>query len=220
MKYCKNCKVSIQGNLTKCLFCNNDLMVKSEINEDHFPYVQYKHSGLSNWTKAFTLGLLFIIFVVGLIDFSLNRTLTWSIIVITSCVCCYFLNFIVFYFRGWLKKVVLTASLLLLLTILISIIIPNQFYLLDFLVPCGIFTLTFFVDIVVISRRIKWYDYGIYLFFVSLLGVLPLIFYLLGMTSISWPSIVCFSFSLISFIGMWLYADRSSKDELKRRFHL
>jgi len=75
----------------------------------------------------------------------------------------------------------------------------------------------------------RYKDYMLYLASVALVGIMPLIlsfikvakpFFILNEKLVLWPSIASAIYAFFTIIGMFVFGDRATKDEFKKRFHI
>lgn len=89
-------------------------------------------------------------------------------------------------------------------------------YVFPFLLMTAILSIT----VVIIVRRVDSSHFILYLFLMALIGFLPIALWAVGWAEVLWPALVSALYSALSIIGMFIFADRSTKQELKKRFHL
>jgi hypothetical protein len=53
-----------------------------------------------------------------------------------------------------------------------------------------------------------------------ILGFIPFILYLMGLIDELWPSLAAATLSFVTIVGMIVFADKETKEELKKRFHI
>jgi len=78
------------------------------------------------------------------------------------------------------------------------------------------------ISMAVISkiRKLHIEDYILYIIIDSLFGIVPVIFIILGLLDVLYPSIICISTSIISLSTIIIFEDKSLKAEIKRRLHV
>ena len=69
-------------------------------------------------------------------------------------------------------------------------------------------------------KRMKYSDYILYFLGTIFLVFVPMILYLLKVTNILWPSLSAACLSLVTIIGMIVFGDRQTKDEIKKISYL
>lgn len=63
-------------------------------------------------------------------------------------------------------------------------------------------------------------EYLLYLLAAAILGFIPFILWLFDLIQVLWPSLAAASLSFATIIGMIVFADKETKEELKKRFHI
>lgn len=91
---------------------------------------------------------------------------------------------------------------------------------LDIVTPFLAILSTLMVTILLFTRRMKWRDYMIYLALTAFLGFAPLILIFVDLVRVQWPAITAAFYSFLTWIGMFLFADKKLKNELIKRFHI
>ena len=91
---------------------------------------------------------------------------------------------------------------------------------LDYVVPFLCIVTILAILIIIFSKQMFYSDYLLYLLLAIIISFVPMILYLFKQINILWPSIAAASVAIMAALGMILFADRATKDELKKRFHL
>ena len=63
-------------------------------------------------------------------------------------------------------------------------------------------------------------DYIIYIYINCLIGLIPLYFMIKNILTVSWPSVICIIFSILSFLALAIFNYHQMKNELERRLHV
>lgn len=90
----------------------------------------------------------------------------------------------------------------------------------SYVIPALSFATTIANIIVVMIKRMKYSDYILYFLGTIFLGFVPFILYLFNITNILWPSLSAACLSIITILGMIIFGDRHTKDEIKKRLHI
>ncbi|HHY53305.1 MAG TPA: hypothetical protein GX499_08705, partial [Clostridiales bacterium] len=88
-------------------------------------------------------------------------------------------------------------------------------YVLPFLFVTAILTIT----VISIVKRVKLREFILYFFLIALLGFVPLLLLAVGLVRVSWPSLVSALYAGLSLVSLFVFADKATKMELKKRFH-
>jgi hypothetical protein len=114
------------------------------------------------------------------------------------------------------KSIIITAGSL----ILIGLSIRDYAWAIDYVLPISLMTNIFLISILIVVNKKKWFDYFSSLIIITLIGLIPGLLNLLRVTTVLWPSLVCFAFSAFTLLGIFFLPSKSSRDEFKRRFHI
>jgi hypothetical protein len=71
-----------------------------------------------------------------------------------------------------------------------------------------------------VGNGVRFGEYSLYLFSSVLLGMIPFILWLFKLVDELWPSLAAASLSIATIIGMLVFADKETKEEIKKRFHI
>ena len=221
MRYCKSCHINYHTPLTNCMFCNNELHKLNNTPEEHLypPIVSERNN------SHFLLKLYFFLYIITniictFIDYKVSVGFFWSHLVLTYT--SYGLMLLVLYIGNYTNalKIFLTFILSIGTLLLTGFILENYHWGIDFVLPFGIIltnlTMTFFV----IGKPTKLYDNAIYLLVGSLLGFIPLILVVKNITITAWPSITCTLYCVFTFLALFIFSSKGTKEELIRRLHI
>jgi hypothetical protein len=98
----------------------------------------------------------------------------------------------------------------------------GRHWALEFVMPFVMVATTLAITMLIFIRPLKYKDYSFYLFCMTIIGFLPMVLYFLGWMDPAGflPSIISACYSLFTILGMFMFADRTTKDELIKRFHI
>jgi hypothetical protein len=219
MRYCKNCHIHYDTPLEKCMFCNDDLKATGETT---YKFAPYKKKGLFHHFYRFFIFINFISLALSIfLDYDHNGfPLTWSLLVGSSNILAVIL-FTLFANSGlWIAKVNKAVFSGLVWITFVTYILGDYHWAVDYIIPISIsFNISLLTILLVFDRK-KWFDYSLGLFFFATLGLLPGLFNLLDLTLVKWPSAAAVIYSIITFIGLFFFSSKETKDEFKRRFHI
>ncbi|MFA5542416.1 MAG: DUF6320 domain-containing protein [Bacilli bacterium] len=222
MKKCSKCKVEVNTIRKTCPLCGQFLENpdKEEFTQIYPTYV--------NEAKKIDLFLRILLFIsvtvmatVLLINFLTYDGVSWSLYVVIGVVYAWIL------WRSTIKSKRNVASRLLVQMIALSLTVygieeisNTGNWALDYIIPFICVATTLSIVILIFSKKMLYSDYLFYLLLSIIIGFVPLILYLTQIINVLWPSITAAGVSSITTLGMIIFADRATKDELKRRFHL
>ena len=224
MKTCEKCQVSFSTNRKICPFCSEPLKkLEEEGNVDRYPPFQ-----LPSYKTNFLYKLFVFLAVSGMVISTLVNFFTrqpgdriWALYVIA----------IVLYLWFLVKKTILSTVNVARRFVFQSIVLVIVAYLIDWLSSSTGWSLTYLapfltvastltIVIMIMVKKIRFSEDIIYLFMALLLGFVPLLFYFVGITDLLWPALLSSGFSLLIFVGMFVFASKQTRAELKKRFHI
>lgn len=218
MLYCENCKVSITGNHEKCPLCQDD--VTGEASQTNtFPIINDKR----HWTSLMLRIAALVVIVASAVCIFLNSLLggRWSIYVVAGSITGWIIIYVAVKMRGNLTKNAIWLTLIIsIFSIIWDISIGYKGWSIDYVIPiiCCVAMIEMFVVASIIKLSIE--DYIVYLIIDILFSVVPLVFLLLGIVKVVYPSIICVAGSVISLATLIIFEGKALKAEIVRRMHL
>jgi len=220
MKYCKSCHVHYDNTLEHCILCNGELEKIGEI-DSTYKFPEPKKRSKSRFFYRLFLFLNLVSALVSLyIDFADGLPLSWSLIVGITNIYIVVMFLVLAVPTIWThritKSVIITVGSL----ILIGLALRDVNWALDYVFPFAIMSNTFFTTLLILVNKKKWFDYFSSLIFITLFGLIPGLLNVLNLTTVQWPSLICFAYSTFTIFGIIILPSRSSREEFKRRFHI
>lgn len=223
MKYCDACKVKVANPFRRCPLCYTTLRSIDNLPEEH-SYPDYT-------TKAQRYSLIRRILLMtslsaGSICLTINlltgrKPFLWSGIVI---VCILYMwaalytalrKHVTLGFKILIQVVSLAA-----LIVVIDQIIGHYDWAYDYVLPGLFFTGTLAITILVIIKRVNLREFVIYFLLIALMGFIPIILLAAGLVGVVWPSAASAVYAGLSLLSLFVFADRTTRTELKKRFHI
>ena len=222
MKACRNCEIMIESPIDNCPLCNTKLHIVNDSPEiAAFPNLHQK--AIKNYL-IFRI-LLVLSLSIGIISLTVDLLtppgVSWSLLVIVNMIYMWIALGSAFFSQRRLgfNVFVQVLSLAALLFVISRLVIPIANWALDYIIPFCFILGTFCITIITIVKRMQVREFVLYFILTALLGFIPLLFVLLGLVSVTWPSIGSAVYSGLSLIGIFVFADHATKMELRKRFH-
>ena len=220
MKYCKTCRVHYDTDLEHCMLCNG------ELEHEHDTVVNYKFTEVEKKKASHFFHRLFIfinivsILISFYIDYSDGLPLTWSLVVAITNLYAVIMFVLLTVPTIWTSK--LTKSIIVSAgaVILIGLAIRDHQWALDYVFPFAVILNMFLITILILINKKKWYDHFSSLIIITIVGLIPGLLNLLKVTEVTWPSVACFSYAIVTLLGIIFLPSRASREEFKRRFHI
>ncbi len=220
MRYCKTCNIHYDTDLEHCMFCDGDLEIDKD-DQSTYKFKEVSKKPKSNFFYRLFIFLNIISIMVSLaIDYVSGVPLTWSLIVSSTNIYTIVLLAILVNPNFWASKFTKIMIATILVVVLISLSLRDHSWAVGIVFPLAIASTIFVLTILIITNRKKWFDYFASLSIITIIGLIPGLLILLDVLDILWPSIVCFSYSAITLLGMIFLPSKNSREEFKRRFHI
>lgn len=227
MKHCNKCNLDVNTFKKTCPLCGELLDSDSE----QSAVVLYPKYRVKAKKKNMALRvILFLLIVASITTVIANYytfetfSLPWSAIVVASAIYIWILLRHTIMSKHIMAKrfVVLSITTTILFIIIDLVSLPDYKlswsidYMLPFVMIASIITILFILFI----KKIKYRSYLLHLFASIFLGLIPLLLLILKVTSVDWPSLTSGCLSIVTFIGLFIFADEQTKTEIKKRFHI
>lgn len=222
MKFCNKCQISIKTNHDYCPLCHQTLdVLKEETVIEKYPTYKGDLRPVRDITKKvilfLTLTSIIILFLINAIS-GLNQL--WSLIPIGSII-----FFWLFTTVGIFSKHNIAFKLFFLTIFTISFIYmvdalsQSEGWALDYVMPLLLVSCNLAISLIILIRRINYRDYISYLLMIVLFSIIPVVFALLDIIVVTWPTIVAFGAAIFILLLIIFFFPKSIKDEIKKRFH-
>lgn len=217
MSYCKHCQIQYESDQKKCVLCQQPL-VESEIPvKSYYPSFK-KQKTLAPLIKYF-MYLNFMSMVITLFIDAQDLVFEFSIIVSLSNLYAIVLASFIFIPEFWTTKISKFLSLTLLGLLLLTLVIRETYWFIDYVLP-----LTLTANILLVGFVGLFYkrndDLIFELFVLIMLGFIPGILQITQITIEHTPSIISFVISLTLFTFILSFRRKLLFEAIKRRFHL
>ncbi len=220
MKYCQKCQMQIENNIPKCPLCGDSLIGTNDIFVDEYPPThslhKYRIAIKIIWFAALLAsGALLIV--------NFMTSLQWLWILAGICSMWYLAVSAVFAIRSarniGLMVLVQTMGISL-LTFVIDFSFSFRRWSLNYVIPLLLSFSVLLLTVLILCKPLMLRDFIVYLFVIAALGLTPVLLLAFGLATVSWPSVVVGFLSAAVFVGMFFFASRKTKHEMKKRFHV
>ncbi len=220
MKYCKTCHVHYDTTLDHCMLCNGELDVENDI-EVVYKFTECnKRSGSKFFYRLFIFLNLIAAIVSIYLDFADGLPLQWSLIVAITNIYAVLMFLMLAVPTIWTSKLTKSMILTVLGLILIGLAIRDYSWALDYVFPFAIMANSLLISVLIVVNKKKWFDYFASLIIITIIGLIPGALNLFRLTHVTWPSMICFAYSVFTILGIIFLPSKASRDEFRRRFHI
>jgi len=225
MKQCPKCGINITTNRKTCPLCYEKL---NDLDKEKLEYTVYpEYHQPKKKTNFFVKSTIFLAITAILITALVNIvTYTeesgwWSFYVLVSMV--YFLVLIkssILSHGNPAKKIIVQMITISVLVVTVDFIARSTGWSYTYVVPFLSLASSATIGIILLTKSIRYSDYIIYLLSSLFIGLIPFVLWIFKLVPILWPSLAAACFSLVIFLAMLVFADRETRDEFKKRFHI
>jgi hypothetical protein len=222
MNYCDQCRVYVLGSRQQCPLCHTPVPDSDgPPDTEGYPIIQDKKA-----KNRFLLVLLLALSAaVSMICLAVNLSGApselWSLIVLTALLLLWeTVGFMILSKKniGWRLFAQMVAVMIVLMTI--DAVTGWRAWSIGLLAPFVIVASSLAMSVIFYINRLKWREYMLFQLIIAMNGFIPVILFWCGLTRILWPAAAGALFSLLTFAGMLIFADKQLKNELMKRFHL
>jgi hypothetical protein len=221
VRYCNKCKVIIENSLDSCPLCNQRTLKRNETAEIDFPVQTIYGEDLFKKIMRF---LVFIFITLIGTNIVLNLTFSFKTIWAPYFIIVLFYAYLILRaamrsFRDIGTIVMINVWMLSIIGFIIDLVLGFNGWSLDYVIPflilAGIIALVIFMLI----KPTHFLAYFIYLLMIATFGLALLILLWAGFVVEKVPSIITAFVSFLAIVGMFIFGDRSAKNEFVKRFH-
>jgi len=220
MKFCKSCNVSVTGKRKICPLCQGRLTV-DKAQEEIFPKISFVYTEHSLFFKVMLLTSIIAATVSVAVNILMPGGGAWSLFILGGLASVWASLITIINQRKNIPKNIVYQVMTISVTALIWDTLTGwRGWSINYIIPLVcVFAM---ISMAVISkiRKLHIEDYILYIIIDSLFGIVPVIFIILGLLDVLYPSIICISTSIISLSTIIIFEDKSLKAEIKRRLHV
>jgi hypothetical protein len=222
MRYCNNCKVTIENDFDLCPLCKKKTIKSSnDTLENDFPMQNISKGDMNKKiARLFVFAFIALIGLNILLNLIFSFTFIWApySIVILFYAYLMIMNAMRSY-RNIGTIVVINVYMLSIIGFILDMILGFSGWSLDYLAPililAGIISLVIFIFI----KPLLFLNYFIYMLTITFFGIIQLVLLLSNIIEFKVISIIAVFTSIMTIIGMFMFGDKKAKNEFIKRFH-
>ena len=219
MRRCNKCGVDVRTSGEVCPLCQARLTGDAE--SDVFPNIP---TVFSRFSLLFKL-LAFVTVTGGLISVALDLMiadgLSWSVFVLLGIVSFWVLIFFAVSKRNNIpKNITYQVMLVGVISVIWDYITGWYSWSIDFVIPIACVVAIVLLGLLGKILKMPSGDYIFSMIAEGLFGIIPMILYALKLVHVIYPSIICFTLSLISIASLLIFAGKDIISGMKKRLHL
>ena len=220
MKYCSHCKVYIRQERDKCVLCENKLEESKRKSEEVFLDIPPFYE--SNLALKI---MVFISIVALVVSFGINMifpsNINWPVLFMFAVISIWIGLIIIVQKRYHIpKKIVWQAIIISVLAVFWDYKTGWRGWSLDYVIPiaCVSAMIIMYVTAKVMNLSIR--DYITYIVLSGIFGIIPILFIILNLVNVVYPSIISIGFSIILLSAIFIFQGKEIKAEITKRMHI
>lgn len=221
MKRCEKCNVNIIGKRQSCPLCQGVLLGEDKEQHEIFPHIYTIYKQHNMFFKIFILISIIIATVTVALNIMFPQKGAWSFFIIGGLASVWISLITAINKRNNINKNIVYQVMVISLALVVWDYMTSwKGWSIDYVIP--IICVFAMISMAIISKvmRLNIEDYILYLIIDGLFGIIPIIFILIGILNVTYPSLICVVGSIISLATIILFEGESMRAEMKKRLHL
>lgn len=221
MKRCEKCEVNIIGKRESCPLCQGILVDQDEEQEEIFPHI----SSVYKLHNMFFRVLILVSIIIATVSVSSNIIFpqkgAWSLFIIGGLVSVWISLITAINKRNNIPKNIVYQVMIISIAMAVWDFMTHwKGWSIEYVIP--ILCVFAMISMAIIPKvlKLKMEDYILYLIIDSVFGIIPLVFMLIGISNVIYPSLICVASSVISLSTILIFEGESLRAEMKKRLHL
>ncbi len=220
MKRCDSCNVSVYDSEPVCPLCYRDM---GEVQKTSVEYPKYRDiiSGktpLRNLPLFIAATAIIVCIYINLFTYD-SGDILWSLIVSAGVLYGLAMYYIIRTPNRYGARVLYGYLSLSALLVILDFSTGRHYWSTDFAFPFLTIAVILYLTVLALRSKRLFSEYFGYILVVTLLSFLSVFSYILGFYNYSWGAFVTVVACVIIALGLYLFADKALKAELKKRFH-
>lgn len=221
MQFCKKCGVSVNGDKKCCPLCQGRLSGEAEPEKERYPQIPMPKYSRNFIMKFVTFAAIFISVVSYAVNLVVTPDFKWSVIAALAALCAWAATVVgIAYHRRIIKSIMWELLLITPITVLWDINTGWHKWSVDFVLPCLCGAAIIATAVITAVMKYPPREYMLYLCAEAVYGIVPFVLYMLGVTTVALPSVICSALSVLSISAVILFMGKNAGSEVKRKFHL
>ena len=117
------------------------------------------------------------------------------------------------------SKIIFQVLALSAMLVVINVTAGGERWSVHYVIPFLVILATLMVTIIILRKPMKWREYLGYMMTMIILGFMPVLLFVSTLSYVLWPGAITALYALLTFTGMILFANKTMKNEIVRRFH-
>jgi len=221
MKNCEKCNINIIGKRESCPLCQGLLTGKDNEQEEVFPHISTVYKQHNMFFKVFILISIIIATVTVSLNIIFPQKGAWSLFILGGLASVWISLITAINKRNNIPKNIVYQLMIITIALIVWDYMTHwKGWSIEYAIPLMyVFAM---ISMAVISKVMKLNieDYILYMIIDGLFGIIPVIFLLIGILDVIYPSLICVTTSIISLSAILVFEGESMRSEMKKRLHM
>lgn len=220
MSRCRNCNVEVLDESEFCPLCHS-VLEQTDALENMYPDARLRTQKMKFATRLYAFLSLVAEFILLLIDFNGDNQVHWSLLAGLGFLYVYtVLRYAVLGTSGYRAKTIVLVILAVLITVAIDFVTGYRGWSVDYVISASILLVDTAIIVLMIFNRRNWQSYLMWQITMILFSIVPAILFLTGIVNKFGMAFLPLVISVFLFIGTVMIGGRRAMQELYRRFHI
>lgn len=217
---CYKCNVTVESNTHICPLCKNEMKKEGKI-ENIFPVIPTIHKGHGLFLKILMLIFLANIIICAAIDLMINKTFSWSFVVLAANICVALSLGMAIKKRHHFAKLMFSEYfLIMVISLLWDHFTGWKLWSLNYVLPLVSMVFIYISFILRLFFPYQLKNYFMNILFACLVGMVPIFLFMLEITTVKWTAYVSAITSIVMLCSLIVFDGKKIKKEIESRFHL
>lgn len=220
MKYCNNCNVDVVGRRKVCPLCQERLL-GDKPQDEVFPRITFVYKEHTKFFKVMILVSIILASISVAINILIPESGAWSLFVLGGLGSVWASIVTAINKRKNIpKNIVYQVMTISVIAFLWDVLMGWRGWSINYVIPFACVFAMISMAIISKIRKLHIEDYILYIIIDGLFGIVPVIFIILGLLDVLYPSLICIVTSIISLSTIIIFEDKRLIAEIKRRLHV
>jgi hypothetical protein len=220
VKRCEKCDINIIGKRQSCPLCQGALAGQDNEQEEVFPGISSIYKQHNLFFRILILISIIVVTVSVVVNIMFTQKGAWSLFIIGGLASVWVSLITAINKRNNIPKNIVYQVMIISIALVIwDYMTKWKGWSIEYVIPvlCVFAMISMAIIPKILKLRIE--DYILYLIIDGFFGIIPVVFILIGILDVIYPSLICVASSVISLSTILIFEGESMRDEMKKRLH-
>nr|WP_312578494.1 DUF6320 domain-containing protein [Sedimentibacter sp.] len=221
MKRCEKCKINVIGKRESCPLCQGLLVGQDEEQEEIFPHIFSVYKQHNMFFRILILISIILVTISVAVNIMFPQKGAWSLFIVGGLASVWVSLITAINKRNNIPKNIVYQVMIISIALVVWDFMTHwKGWSIEYVIP--ILCVFAMISMAIISKvlKLRMEDYILYLIIDGVFGIIPVLFILIGILDVIYPSMICVVTSIISLSTILIFEGESMRAEMKKRLHL